>query len=86
MKLKEFIDTHYNKNTVPHFLSGAWITALGSPVGWWGIFIAVAVCIILSFVKEKYIDKTFNSFDIMTVFSGCTATIIIYVIIQYLIL
>lgn len=86
MKLKEFIDNHYNKNTVTHFLSGAWITALGSPLDWWGIFIAIATCIILSFVKEKYIDKTFNSFDIMTVFAGCITTTIIYVIIKYLLL
>lgn len=85
MKLKEFIDTHYNKNTVTHFLSGAWITALGSAIGWWGIFIAVAICIILSIIKEKYIDKKFNSFDILTIFGGCLATTIIYIVIHSLV-
>ena len=85
MNLKKFFDEHYNKNTVTHFLSGAWITALGTPIGWWGIFIAIAACIILSYIKEKYIDKNFNSFDIFTVFCGCIVTIIIYVIIHYLV-
>lgn len=85
MTLKEFINKHYNKNTVTHFLSGAWITALGSPLEWWGIFIAFAACILLSFIKEKYIDKSFNSFDILTVFMGCITTTIIFVIIHYLV-
>lgn len=86
MSLKELINTHYNENTVTYFLSGAWITALGTPIGWWGVFIALSICIILSFIKEKFFDKTFNSFDIMTVFAGCAITTIIYIIIRYLII
>lgn len=85
MSFKEFITTHYNHNTVSHFLSGAWLTALGTVADWWGIFIAVSICMLLSFVKEKFIDKTFNAFDILTIFIGCISTTIIYIIIKYLI-
>lgn len=48
-----------------------------SPAGWggWACFIIVA----LSFVKEKFIDKSFDFADVLATFAGAILAVLLYV-------
>lgn len=84
MKLTDTIVNRFGTDKVMHFLGGAWITALATPFGWWGILVAFILTMVLSFVKEKRFDTTFDWYDILAAFSGSVATMLIYIIISVL--
>lgn len=84
MKLTDLIVKHFSSDKVMHFLGGAWITALTTPFGWWGILIGVIFTLLLSFAKEQWLDENFDWYDILSAFIGCISTIIIYLIIIFL--
>lgn len=81
MKFTDLIVKHYGSDKVMHFLGGAWITALATPFGWYGILVALFITLLLSFVKEKWFDENFDWYDILSAFMGVVSTIIIYFVI-----
>lgn len=82
MYLTDLITKHFGSDKVMHYLGGAWITALASPFGGLGISIAFIIILCLSFIKEKWLDETFDWYDILAAFVGSLSTILIYVLIQ----
>ena len=84
MKLTDLIVKYFGSDKVMHYLGGAWITELASPFGWWGILCGVIITLLLSFVKEKWLDENFDWFDILAAVLGCASTILIYVVIVFL--
>ena len=84
MKLTNIIVNHFGSDKVMHFLGGAWIVALATPMGWWGVLIGFIIAMLLSFAKEQWLDDNFEWYDILAAFLGCIATVIIYSIILLL--
>lgn len=84
MKLTDLIVKHFGSEKVMHFLGGAWIVALATPFGWWGVLIGFIIAMLLSFAKEQWLDDNFEWCDILAACLGCTATVIIYSIILLL--
>lgn len=81
MKLTDLIVKHFGSDKVMYFLGGAWIVALATPFGWWGVLIGFIIAMLLSFAKEQWIDDNFERYNLLAAFLGCVATIIIYLII-----
>lgn len=84
MKLTNIIVNHFGSDKVMHFLGGAWIVALATPFGWWGMLIGFIIVMLLSFAKEQWLDDIFEWYDILAAFLGCVATVIIYLLILLL--
>lgn len=84
MKLTNIIVNHFGSDKVMHFLGGAWIIALATPFGWWGMLIGFIIVMLLSFAKEQWLDDIFEWYDILAAFLGCVATVIIYLLILLL--
>lgn len=82
-KIKKLVNKHFDPNSgrATYFLEGAWITALSSVFGWWGILVGVVLSMSLSVIKEKFLDKIFNWHSILATFLGCCSTTLIYLII-----
>lgn len=81
MKLTDLIVNKFGSDKVMHFFGGALITALLSPFGWFGILIGFIITLILSFIKEQYLDVTFEWGDIIAAICGSSLSTVIYAII-----
>lgn len=78
MKLIDNIIEKIGSDKVLHFLGGGWITSIFSPFGWIGIIIGIAVTIILSFIKEQFLDSFFDWKDIYAACIGGGISVVIY--------
>lgn len=87
--LKNFINNTVSKfgcDKFLHFLVGAWLTSMVTPLGiWWVIAMFIAV-IGLSYIKEFYIDDIADNKDIIAGVLGGASSIIIWLIISVLFL
>ena len=61
-----------------HFLGGAWITALCSAFGWYGIIAGIFITFVLSFVKEQWLDSEFDKVDIQAAMIGSAVSAVCY--------
>lgn len=68
----------FANDKIMHFLGGAWIVSVFSPIGWWGILIGTIIMLVLSFVKEKYLDDVFDWKDILAAGIGSVVSILLY--------
>ena len=68
MKLVNNIIEKFGIDKVLHFFGGAWIVSMFSPIGWGGVIIGIVAMLALSFVKEIFLDGTF---DIKDIFAAC---------------
>lgn len=77
-KLNNFIkDIGVDK--VLHFAFGGWAVSVASPFGVLAMAIMFAIIMILSIVKEKYLDEEFDSGDINAAFLGCFTAFMAYI-------
>ena len=78
MKLINNIIEKFGTDKVLHFLGGGWITSIFSPFGWVGIIIGIVFTIVLSFIKEQFLDSFFDWKDICAAFIGSVISVLIY--------
>ena len=86
MIFTDWIVNKLGNDKVMHFLGGAWITSLFSPIGWFGILIGVIITMILIFIKEQYLDTEFELKDIIAAGIGCIVSTILYLLLTIFIL
>lgn len=86
MKLLDNVIEKIGVDKVLHFLGGGWLTSIFSPFGWVGIIIGIAVTIILSFIKELFLDSFFDWKDICAACIGGGVSVVIYLIIVLILL
>ncbi len=80
MKITDNIVKKFDSDKIMHYLVGAWIVASLSYFGWIGILIGVLITIIISFIKEKWLDTFFDKYDIFAALLGNVSSIILYLI------
>lgn len=85
MKLTNWFVNNFGTDKMLHFMGGALMVALLSPFGWWGVAIGFILMLVLSFVKEQWLDSFFDIKDIIAAALGGIMSVIVYLII-YLIL
>lgn len=78
MKFTDWIVEKFGNDKIMHFLGGAWITSLFSPFGWIGIIIGIVLTLILSLIKEQYLDSEFDFKDIIAASMGSLTSILLY--------
>ena len=78
MRFTDWIVEKIGSDKIMHFLGGAWITSLFSPIGWFGIIIGVVLILTLSFIKEQYLDSEFDFNDIIAAAIGCMTSTLLY--------
>ena len=81
MKLVDNIISRFGTDKVLHFLGGGWITSLFSPLGWFGILIGFAIMLVLSFIKEEFLDNSFDWKDICAASIGGGISVVIYLMV-----
>ena len=84
MKLVNNIIEKFGIDKVLHFLGGAWIVSMFSPIGWVGIIIGIVAMLALSFVKEIFLDEIFDIKDIFAACLGGGLSTLIYLIVWLL--
>ena len=87
--LKNFINNNvkkYGSDKFLHFLVGAWLTSMVTPLGIWCVIAMFVAVIGLSYVKERYIDDIADNKDIIAGVLGSVSSIIIWSIISVLFL
>ena len=80
MRFTDWIVQKFGSDKVMHFLGGAWITSLFSPIGWIGVLFGVILTLILNIIKERYFDSEFDSKDIIAAGIGCMSSVVLYLI------
>ena len=76
---------HIGSDKLLHFLTGAWLTSMVSPLGFWwvlGMFIFIGI---ISYVKEAFVDKVSDKYDFIAGVSGSLISFLIWFLL-YLIL
>ena len=82
MKLTNWFVEKFGTDKMLHFLGGALMIAVPSPLGWWGVIVGFIMMLGLSFIKERCFDSTFDKRDIIAATLGGIVSIILYVIIR----
>ena len=85
MKFIDKLVGKFGTDKILHFLGGGWIVSMFSPLGWVGVIIGVCLMLILSFVKEKWLDNFFEWKDIIAASLGGGVSILIFLILKLLI-
>ena len=78
MKLVDNIIEKFGTDKVLHVLVGGWITSIFSPFGWVGIIIGITLTLILSLIKEQFLDSFFDWKDICAASIGSVISVLIY--------
>lgn len=82
IKTQNFINTNINKygiDKVLHFLVAAFLTSLVSPMGVVAMLTMSVLLMIVSYVKEKYMDAEFTKDDIKFALYGIITSFILYI-------
>lgn len=77
-KLTNWFVNNFGSDKVMHFLGGAWITSILSVFGWYGIIAAILLVFTLSFIKEQFLDATFDKWDINAAMIGSAVSTMLY--------
>lgn len=85
MKLVNWFIDKCGTDKMLHFLGGALMVATLSPFGWGGVLSGFVLMLILSFIKEKYLDNVYDNKDIIAATLGGIVSIGIYAIIDLII-
>ena len=78
MKLVDNIIEKFGTDKVLHFFFCVWITSIFSPFGWVGIIIGITLTLILSLIKEQFLDSFFDWKDICAASIGSVISVLIY--------
>lgn len=73
---------HYGSDKCLHFLVGAWLTSIVTPLGFWWVMAMIAFVAIISYVKEAYVDDVADKIDIYAGISGSIVSTTIWFIIE----
>ncbi len=86
MKFIDDLANNFGIDKILHFIGGGWIVSLFTPFGWLGLIIGFILMLILSFVKELYLDDSFDKRDIIFGCFGGGVSIVLYVLFRLLFL
>ena len=78
--LDELIDKIGN-DKVLHFLVGAWIVSILTPMGWGAVTVGIVLVLFASVIKEIFLDDVSDVWDIVAGVAGSVASTLIYGII-----
>lgn len=78
MQLVDNILSKFGTDKVLHFAIGGWITSLFSLCGFITAIFGVFFTLIISIVKEKFLDDTFDSGDIRAAMLGSAISVLFY--------
>lgn len=81
-KITNGLIERFGTDKVLHFLGGAWITALFGVLGWWGLIASFVAVFVLSYIKEEFLDDTFDKVDIQAALIGSAASAVVYSVIR----
>ena len=84
MKLANMLLEKFGIDKFLHFLGGAWIVSMLSPIGWTGIIIGLIIMLVLSVVKEAFLDEFFDFKDIIAAVCGSAVSVLIYLAVSLL--
>ena len=87
VKIQNFINTNINKygaDKVLHFLVTAFLTSLVSPMGIAAMLTMFVLLMIVSYIKEKYMDYEFSKDDIKFALYGCITSFFLFILIWIL--
>lgn len=79
--LDEFINK-IGTDKVLHFLVGAWIISLLSPIGWGAVTVGIVLVLFASVIKEVFLDDEIDVWDIVAGVAGSAVSALIYGIIS----
>ena len=85
MKIADNIINKYGSDKIIHFFGGGWIVSMFTLLGWLGVILGVIIMLILSFVKELFLDDFFDKGDIIASCLGSAISSIVYLILTLLI-
>ena len=81
MKIIDWVTNKIGTDKLLHLSFGGWFTSVFSAINVWCMIAATVVLFGLGFVKEKWLDKTFEWGDIIASMVGSALSFIIYLII-----
>lgn len=73
---------HYGTDKCLHFLVGAWLTSMATPLGFWFTMLMFAFVAIISYVKEAYVDDVGDKVDMYAGICGSSVSLMIWFIIE----
>lgn len=80
MQLVDNILSKFGSDKVLHFAIGGWIVALFSLFGLLSTAIGVGFTLVISFIKERFLDDAFDSGDIKAAMLGALVSVAVYVL------
>ena len=84
MKIIDKLINKIGSDKIIHVLLAGWLTQIGGLFGLYGIIAFPIVVILLGFLKEKYLDDTFDKDDIKANLFGCILATIINILVLIL--
>jgi hypothetical protein len=78
MKLTDWIVDKFGADKVMHYLVGAWVPAVLSPMGWLWVILGGVSVILLNILKERYLDNEFEIKDIYSAGFGSLTSTVLY--------
>lgn len=82
MRIIDKIVSKFGTDKVLHFLGGGWIVSLFSPIGYYGLLIGFILMLVVSIIKEKWLDDFFEWKDILAASIGGCISVLFYVILS----
>ena len=73
----------YGMDKLLHFLGGAWVTSLFTPLGWYGVVVGVVMTAVVSVFKEMCLDQSSDKMDIVAAVIGSGVSVILFVFVKY---
>lgn len=85
-KITDWIVNKFGEDKVMHFLGGAWITSVFTPLGIYWTLGGVLFVLIISLIKELFLDSFFDIKDIVAAMFGSLVSVILFIVISLLFL
>ena len=73
---------HFGSDKCLHFLVGAWLTSMVTPLGFWWVIGMIAFVVIISYVKEVYVDDVGDKIDMYAGIYGSVTSFVIWFLIE----
>lgn len=73
---------HFGTDKCLHFLVGAWLTSMVTPLGFWWVMAMVAFVAVISYVKEAYVDDICDKIDMYAGIRGSVISCVIWFVLE----
>ena len=73
---------YYGTDKCLHFLVGAWLTSMVTPLGFWWVMAMVAFVAVISYVKEAYVDDIGDKIDMYAGIRGSVISCVIWFVLE----